>query len=159
MRRQREGALSEEEQKAMKEEDKIVQERIKEAASTKTYIGFFNKGSIKLMEKTPPDVLYELGIRAYTGSRDVPKDDGKAVGLMQMALEQAVASKNEHEIDMAEYYLAITERSLLLKEKEAQGGDVTEEVMARLMLNDKMLESKAEKGLGQALYTFGKDLY
>jgi len=34
------------------------------------------------MDNTPPDVLSELGIRAFTGSRDVPKDDKKASGLL-----------------------------------------------------------------------------
>ena len=57
-------------------------------------IKFFNKGSKKLMESSPSDILYELGIRAYTGSRDVPKDEDKALGLMQAALERAVAQGN-----------------------------------------------------------------
>ena len=60
---------------------------------------------------------------------------------------------------MAEYYLAIITRDAILKDKDAKGGQMTEETMAMLMANDKLLESKAEKGLGQALYTFGKDLY
>ena len=63
-----------------------MKDKMKEAESTKTYIDFFNNGTIKLIENTPPDVLCELGIRAFTGSRDVPKDDSKAVGLMQLAL-------------------------------------------------------------------------
>jgi hypothetical protein len=34
-------------------------------------------------------VLYELGIRAFIGSRDVPADHDKAIGLLMAALERA----------------------------------------------------------------------
>ena len=45
-----------------------------EGQKSKTYITFVNKHAAALMAKTPPDVIYELGLRAFTGSRDVPKD-------------------------------------------------------------------------------------
>jgi hypothetical protein len=35
------------------------------------------------MEKTPSEILCELGVRAFSGSRDVPKDDVKAYGLLE----------------------------------------------------------------------------
>ena len=57
-----------------------------------------------MMKETPSDILTELGIRAYTGSRDVPKDDNKALGLMERALVRAKESGTEYNIDMAEYY-------------------------------------------------------
>jgi hypothetical protein len=63
-----------------------------------------------LIEHTPTDVLYELGIRAFTGSRDVPKDDIKAVGLISQALKQAIIRKDDFSIDMSEYYLALMEK-------------------------------------------------
>ena len=63
-----------------------------------------------MIEHTPSDVLYELGIRAFTGSRDVPKDDEKAIGLIQKALDQAILKGDEFEIDMSEYYLALMEK-------------------------------------------------
>lgn len=66
---------------------------------------------MELIEHTPADVLYELGIRAYTGSRDVPKDDEKALGLLKLAHEQALVSKNQHDIDMAEFYMAIIHKA------------------------------------------------
>jgi hypothetical protein len=37
------------------------------------------------MASTSSDILGELGIRAFTGSRDVPKDDTKAIGLLKFA--------------------------------------------------------------------------
>ena len=76
------GNLDKEEVQKIKKEEQIVKEKMKEASSQKTYIDFFNKDTKKLIQHTPPDVLYELGIRAFTGSRDVPKDDVKAVGLI-----------------------------------------------------------------------------
>ena len=58
-----------------------------EAEKSKRYIQFFNPYTEALISKTPPEVISELGIRAYTGSRDVPKDDEKASGLLQRALD------------------------------------------------------------------------
>ena len=81
------GNLDKEEEKKMKEEEQIVKEKIKETQQTKAYIDFFTPHTNKLIQHTPPDVLYELGIRAFTGSRDVPKDDVKAVGLIAQALQ------------------------------------------------------------------------
>jgi len=66
----------------MKQEEEIMKAKIVEAEKSKTYIQFFNPYSKVLMDNTPPDVLSELGIRAFTGSRDVPKDDKKASGLL-----------------------------------------------------------------------------
>jgi len=34
-----------------------------------------------MMVKTPSEILCELGVRSYSGSRDVPKDEAKAYGL------------------------------------------------------------------------------
>ena len=59
-------------------------------------------------------MLSELGIRAFTGSRDVPKDDEKASGLLQMALDSAVKSGDQKQIDMAEYYLAIVMKNMTM---------------------------------------------
>ncbi len=81
MMQQQQGEFDEETENEMQREREIVEEKMKEAAKTKQYINFFNKGTTRLMEKTPNDVLCELGLRAFAGSRDVPKDDEKAVGL------------------------------------------------------------------------------
>jgi hypothetical protein len=37
---------------------------------------------------------------------------------MQSALRQAVLSKNEEDIDLVEYYLALVERNILTSKKE-----------------------------------------
>lgn len=60
---------------------------MKEAEQSKPKIDLFNYGAIRLMQKTPADVIYELGIRVFTGSRDVPKDVDKAWNLIQIALQ------------------------------------------------------------------------
>lgn len=98
------GTLSEQEQEELAKEDKIVREKMEEAAKSKTYINFFNNGSLKLMDSTPPSILTELGIRAHTGSRDVPKDEEKALKLLQYSLDRARNSDNEADVHMAEYY-------------------------------------------------------
>jgi len=89
MRKRHEGTLNAQELDEIEAEEKIVRDKMKEAESSKAYIQFFNPGTKMLMENTPSDVLSELGIRAYTGSRDVPKDDNKASGLLKAALERA----------------------------------------------------------------------
>lgn len=70
---------------------------------------------MKLMEKTPSNILTELGIRAYTGSKDVPKDEKKGLGLLDKSLEKAAQSENEYDRDMAEYYKLLIERDMTLK--------------------------------------------
>ena len=74
--------MDDEEQREMKEEKRIVEEKIEQAEKSKTYIEFFNPHSETLMKNTPASVLCELGIKAFAGSRDIPKDELKAVGLL-----------------------------------------------------------------------------
>lgn len=78
-----------EEDKAVfqKEDDQLIEERLKLAE--RKYINFFNKGAINLINKTPSSILCELGVRAFTGSRDVPQDKLKADGLFEYAAENA----------------------------------------------------------------------
>lgn len=66
--------MDQKERERIEDEEKIIARKMKEAESSKVKIDFFNKGSQRLIETTDPDVLYELGIRAFTGSRDVPQD-------------------------------------------------------------------------------------
>ena len=151
----------------MDEADKLVRDKMIKAAETKVYIDFFSPPTIeKMMEDTPSGVLTELGIRAYTGSRDVPKDDTKALGLMARALKKAQDDGSEHEIDMAEYYQALIGRDMLqdAKKKATASGDAYQEAkleqdLRELARLDVIIEDKALKGIGEALFTFGKDLY
>ena len=50
------------------EEDRIVKQKMMEAEKAQTYINFINKGSLRLMETVPADVICELGIRSFVGS-------------------------------------------------------------------------------------------
>lgn len=59
---------------------------------------------------------------------------------------------------MAEYYLALIEKNVILRER-AQTGEMSEEGRLQLLQNDQFLEEKAKKGVGPALYTYGKTLY
>jgi hypothetical protein len=59
-----------------------MKQKMEEGKKSKTYITFVNKHSAALMARTPADVIYELGLRAFTGSRDLPKDVEKAVSLL-----------------------------------------------------------------------------
>jgi len=77
--------LTEEDIARLKEEERILAERIKKVEETRKPINFFNDSVIKLMEHTPSEILCELGVRAFSGSRDVPKDDIKAAGLFNQA--------------------------------------------------------------------------
>ena len=46
------------------------------------------------MQATSSDILCELGVRAFSGSRDVPKDDKKAYALLDKAAEKALNEKD-----------------------------------------------------------------
>ena len=63
-----------------------MREKIIAAEKTKVYVNFFNKPALKLISKSnlknlftfflaPSDILSELAVRVFTGSRDVPKDN------------------------------------------------------------------------------------
>ncbi len=61
-----------------------MMEKLKQVESTRSYITFFNYHALKLIRKSksflmftvlaPSEILCELGVRAFSGSRDVPKD-------------------------------------------------------------------------------------
>lgn len=70
----------------MESEEKIIREKMKVAENSKAKIDFYNYGSMNLLMKTPADVIYELGIRVFAGSRDVPKDMNLANNLIETAL-------------------------------------------------------------------------
>jgi len=59
---------------------------------------------MNLLMKTPSDVIYELGIRVFAGSRDVPKDMNLANNLIETALFQAEQDGNQNDYEMALYY-------------------------------------------------------
>ena len=159
MQKQKEGQLSEIEKQEMQKEDEIIKQKMKQAEQTKTYIKFFNPYTDKLIQNTPPDVLSELGIRAYTGSRDVPKDDEKASGLLQMALQRAIDNNDTKQIDMAEYYLAIVMKNVILSARAKNNGQLNPADMPELIKIDTIIEDKARKGIGEALFSYGKELY
>jgi|TARA_B110000285_G_C14714875_1_gene419455 hypothetical protein len=81
--------MSDKQKEKMKEEQRVIQEKIEEAEASQTYINFINKGSCKLMETTPAEIICELGIKSYVGSHDVPQDVEKATSILSIALEKA----------------------------------------------------------------------
>ena len=129
-----------------------------EAEKSRSYIEFHNKWTQELMDHCPPDILSELGIRAYTGSRDVPKDDQKAAILLGLAKQRAEEMGDEKQIDMTQYYMAVVGRDITLKRMQKQGSYSREDVEA-LHSFDNIIEHKAQKGIGEALFTYGKELY
>ena len=100
--------MDEKERKQMDEEQKIVEEKMAAAEKSRPKVEFMNYGSGVLMASAPPDVVLELGIRVFTGSRDVPKDMNQAYELIQAALHYArIAVENggsREELGMALYY-------------------------------------------------------
>jgi len=58
---------------------------------------------------------------------------------------------------MAEYYLAIVMKNLILNERKHNS--LKEEDMPALIQIDTIIEDKARKGIGEALFSYGKELY
>ena len=77
-----------------------MQERLSKLEAREP-VNFFNRWTEKLMHKTPTDILNEMGIRCYTGSRDVPKDGDKAAGFLTAAAENA---QTKEEAQSVTYY-------------------------------------------------------
>ncbi len=85
----------------MQKEEEIMQAKILAAEKTKVYINFFNKNALKLIKKSiklsiinqiiaPSDILNELAIRSFTGSRDLPKDNIRANELFRFSEANAL---------------------------------------------------------------------
>lgn len=77
------------------QEERIIKEKLQKASEARKPINLFNKHALKLMLRTPSDILCELGVRAYSGSRDVPKDEAKAYGLFDQAAQNALREPDE----------------------------------------------------------------
>ena len=104
------------------EDEKIVKEKLAAGEKERKPINFFNKNANKLISRSkfpsfsnqlvadnkyfiaPVDILCELGVRTFSGSRDVPKDDHKAMGLFNWACN---LSTTPGEARMTAYYTAI----------------------------------------------------
>ena len=76
----------------MEETERIEQEKLKQVRKDRPDIDFFNRHSVTLMEKSKciyfckvsvasPDILCELGVRAYVGSREIPSNLEVARGM------------------------------------------------------------------------------
>ena len=68
--------------------------KLAEVEKSRSPINFFVPSIYQLMLNTPTNILCELGMRTFTGSRDMPKDLEKSFGLFHFAAEN---SKNERE--------------------------------------------------------------
>jgi len=83
-----------------------MNEKLAKVEQTRSYINFFNPNAKRLLEETPSDILCELGIRSFSGSRDVPKDVVKAYGLF----EAAVLNSDEEQKLTVNYFRTLTAR-------------------------------------------------
>jgi len=76
-----------------------------------------------------------------------------------MALQRAIENNDAKQIDMAEYYLAIVMKSVILSARAKNNGQLNPADMPELMKIDAIIEDKARKGIGEALFSYGKELY
>ena len=63
----------------------MIAAKLAEVEKSRSPINFFVPPVFNLMKHTPSDILCELGMRTYTGSRDMPKDIQKSNGLFDFA--------------------------------------------------------------------------
>jgi hypothetical protein len=66
------GEFTQEDIDKLEAEEAMIQQKLKEAEKGRKYISFFNKSALALIAKTPSVILCELGVRSFSGSRDVP---------------------------------------------------------------------------------------
>eukprot|EP00351_Strombidinopsis_sp_SopsisLIS2011_P006207 CAMPEP_0116870658 /NCGR_PEP_ID=MMETSP0463-20121206/652_1 /TAXON_ID=181622 /ORGANISM="Strombidinopsis sp, Strain SopsisLIS2011" /LENGTH=122 /DNA_ID=CAMNT_0004507587 /DNA_START=245 /DNA_END=613 /DNA_ORIENTATION=+ len=112
-----------------------------------------NQGALKLMEKTPTEFLCELGVRAFSGSRDVPKDEQRAVDLFYFAKKNAV-SRLDHM--QAEYFGLVLLKINMEEEARNQGVEWTEERQVNMLHINAKLNELAEDGHRLSMFTQGK---
>lgn len=103
--------LSTEEDKSLMEEtERIEQEKLKQVRKDRPDIDFFNRHSVALMEKSKyfhhgckvclasPDILCELGVRSYVGSREIPSNLEVARGMFQRAFDNVKQGKKMQDV-------------------------------------------------------------
>ena len=60
---------------------------------------------------------------------------------------------------MSEYYLAIIMKNLILMARQKNNGEMSDADIENLLRFDVLIEDKAKKGIGEALFSYGKELY
>eukprot|EP00347_Sterkiella_histriomuscorum_P024275 403331695 len=149
------GKLTEKEQEDIEREDQITKEKITQAEKSKIYVNFFNKYALKLISKTPSVILSELAIRVFTGSRDVPKDNIKAVKLFEFSDENAQTEKEKHQV---EYYKLLLRKYKIHQETVLAGQVMNKDQEAEMIDINAKLNALARSGNSEAQYTYGKEL-
>jgi len=120
-------------------------------------VKFFNRWTEKLMHKTPTDILNELGIRCYTGSRDVPKDSEKAIGFLTAAAQNATTKKEAQSVT---YYDLMVRKFALNQQLQKDAYRQNPEKLNREVLElNTQLHNLATDGHPLALFSYAKDLY
>ena len=79
------------------------------------------------MEATPSDILYDMGIRTFVGSRDMPQNHHISFNLLDKSLSNA---KSERERQTAQYYVNMVSQFQLMQ--DLGHGKVKPEISATL---------------------------
>ena len=106
----------------------MVADKLAEVERSRKPINFFIPPLVKLINHTPSDILCELGMRAFTGSRDMPKDVEKAIGLFLIADKNANTDREKSQV---QYYMTAMRKF-----------QIDQEILANIKLSDVMLKER-----------------
>ena len=98
-----------------REEQKIIEQKYVEAEKQQGSINFFIEPIAKLLMNAPSSILNELGLRVFTGSRDIPKDLNVAKGLFIGALKR---SKNVEDLQQSTYYMSQVQINFIRQQRQ-----------------------------------------
>lgn len=101
-------------------------------------------------------MLSELAVRAFTGSRDVPKDNIKAMELFQQSEHNAL-TESEHA--HVRYYQLLLKKFKIHQETVLLGVALNEEQEKDMVSINQQLNALAAGGNPFAQYSYGKDLF
>jgi hypothetical protein len=129
-----------------------MRDKVIAAEKSKVYVNFFNRHTLKLIKKSkslfltdiaPTEILSELAIRAFTGSRDVPKDHIKALKLFDYAQDNSV-SPEDHAQSL--YYQLLMRKFKIHQETILRGIQMTPELEQEMVEINTKLNDLAQKG-------------
>ena len=96
-----------------------------------------------LTHTAPTEILSELAIRAFTGSRDVPKDHLKALKLFDYAQDNSVTPEDHAQ---SLYYQLLMSKFKIHQETILRGIQMTPELEQEMVEINTKLNELAQKG-------------
>lgn len=106
--------LTPEQREELEKEQKLFEEKYKKSEATladvRDKFNDIDKHTLKMLQHTPYNIIIEMAVRLFVGSRDIPKNVDKALKLIQIAKEKSKTDLTDEEAYDIEFFEIILEK-------------------------------------------------